>query len=108
MQEELECKNCHQVFAGYYCPSCGQRTIANYRLSWKDVFSDFIDNVFNLDKGFLFTLWNVLIRPGKVGRAFINGERKKYTSPIRYLIIAVAVQALFDYWLIAAGPNENP
>jgi hypothetical protein len=102
------CQNCKNNFSGNYCHECGQRTIANHRLSWKDSISEFGDNVFNLDKGFLITFWKLLIRPGIVGCNFLAGERKKYTNPIRYLIIAVAVQAFFDYWLLEAGPNENP
>jgi hypothetical protein len=102
------CQNCNKPISDNYCAHCGQRAIANQRLSWKEIFSDFADNVLNLDKGFFFTFWKLLVSPGKVGRNFLRGERKKYTSPIRYLIIAVAIQAFIDYWLLEAGPNENP
>jgi hypothetical protein len=48
-----------------------------------------------------------LIHPGKVGRSFIKGKRKIYTNPIRYLIIAIAVQAFMDYWFLQASPGSN-
>jgi hypothetical protein len=102
-----KCQNCNKNFTGNFCSACGQRDIANQRLQWGEVVSDFLDNFFNLDKGFLFTFWQLLKKPGTVGRSFIRGERKKYTNPIRYLIIAVAIQAFMDYWFLQAEPGSN-
>lgn len=43
-----------------------------------------------------------------VGRAFISGERKRFTNPVRYLIIAVAIQAFMDYWFLNPELTEQP
>lgn len=77
-------------------------------MTFSDVSKDFFDNVFNLHKGLGFTFWQLIINPGKVGLDYIKGRRKSYTNPIRYLIIAVAIQAFLDYWFLHPELNEQP
>ena len=95
---KILCKNCNQSFEGNFCNVCGQRAIANHRLQMKEVIADFFDNTFNIHKGFFFTLWNLMIRPGKVAHAYINGQRKAYTNPTRFMVIGLAFQTFIDYW----------
>ena len=102
------CKNCKTDFSGSYCSNCGQRAIANNRLQFKDIVNDFADNAFNIHKGLFYTFWNLIIKPGMVGRAFISGQRKRFTNPVRYLIIAVALQAFMDYWFLNPELTEQP
>lgn len=104
----MRCHNCHKEFEGEFCSHCGQLYTANNRLSFADIRRDFFDNVFNVHRGLPFTIWNLLIRPGKVGREYLDGRRKTYTNPVRYLIIALAIQAFVDYWFIRPDLNEQP
>ena len=92
------CKNCNQNFEANYCNHCGQRKIGNYRLQVKEVFLDFVDNTFNIHKGFFYTIWSLIVSPGKVAHAYIKGKRKTFTNPTRYLVIALAFQTFIDYW----------
>lgn len=94
------CKNCNFEFNGTYCPNCSQSAKANNRLTFKSIIADFLDTVFNLDKGFIYTFWNLLKQPGFVTRSFINGKRKNFTNPTKYLIIATAIQALVEYLIM--------
>ena len=102
------CQNCGLEFSGNYCSACGQRSIGNQRLNFKNLVKDFFDNVFNLHSGFFFTFWRLIVAPGQVGRDYVRGRRKSYTHPVRYLIIAIAVQALVDYWFLHPELNEQP
>lgn len=102
------CQNCKNSFTGNFCANCGQRKQANDRLRFKELSKDFVDNVFNIHKGLFYTFWQLLKAPGKTGRAFIRGKRKDFTNPIRYLIIAVAIQAFIDYWFIHPELDEAP
>ena len=92
--KKIICKNCDFEFIGSYCPNCSQSVKANSRLTFKNIINDFFDNVFNLDKGFFFTIWNLLKQPRFILQGFISGKRKKFTNPVKYLIIATAIQAL--------------
>ncbi|WP_431134539.1 DUF3667 domain-containing protein [Psychroserpens mesophilus] len=92
------CKNCETEFKGNYCFNCGQVATANNRLKFTNIFNDFFDNTFNIHKGFFFTFWKLLIRPSEVLKSFIQGSRKKFTNPTRYLVIALAIHEFFKYW----------
>lgn len=91
------CKNCDTHFKGNYCPICAQSINANKRLTFGNVATDFFENIFNLDRGFFHTFLNLLKRPGYVAQIFIDGKRKRLTSPGKYIILATAIQALFEY-----------
>lgn len=104
----MKCHNCQYNYSEKYCPNCGQRAVANRRLQFSDIISDFFDNAFNIHKGLLFTFWNLIKQPGNVGSAYISGQRKKYTNPVRFLIIAIALQAFVDYWFIHPELTQQP
>jgi hypothetical protein len=104
----VTCNNCNTTYSGSFCSNCGQRAIANKRLKFKDIVNDFVDNAFNIHKGLFYTFWNLIIKPGMVGRTFISGQRKRFTNPVRYLIIAVAIQAFMDYWFLNPELTEQP
>lgn len=104
----MKCHNCNHSFTGNFCSNCGQKEIANTRLRFSEIVKDFFDNVFNVHKGWFFTFWSLLIHPGAVGKSYIAGQRKKYTNPSRYLIIAIAIQAFLDYWVLHPELIEQP
>lgn len=107
-KNSLKCNNCQHTIAEKYCPNCGQRVVANKRLQFSDILSDFFDNAFNIHKGLFFTFWNLIIKPGTIGNAYISGQRKKYTNPVRFLIIAIAIQTFADYWFIHPELTQQP
>lgn len=91
------CKNCDQAFDGHYCPNCSQAKTGNSRLHFKNVVREFVDSLFNFDRGLVYTFWNLLKRPHFVARSFIEGKRKRFTSPVKYFILFSILQALFVY-----------
>jgi len=104
---EKHCCNCQRIMIENYCSNCGQRYIANHRLQPIEVISDFFDNTFNLHKGFFYTLWKLIINPGQVAHSYINGKRKSFTNPTRYLVIALAYQTFIDYWFKTPNIVKN-
>jgi hypothetical protein len=101
------CKNCSSDFIGNFCSHCGQRSIANKRLQIREVLQDFLDNTFNIHRGLFFTFYNLIIRPGKVGHTYLEGQRKTYTNPTRYMVIALAFQTFIDYWFETTEVIKN-
>lgn len=98
--ETIICKNCDTQIDGSYCPNCSQSKKANSRLTFKSIISDFFETIFNFDKGFFYTIWNLILHPGFVVNSFIDGKRKRFTNPVKFFIIAKAIQALFDYFFM--------
>lgn len=93
----ITCKNCDFEFEGKFCPNCSQSQHANHRLNPKEVVSEFIDTIFNFDKGLWYTFWNLLKQPHFVAQSFIEGKRKRFTNPVKYFVISTIIQALFAY-----------
>lgn len=86
------CKHCKNVLQGAYCSYCGtpkqlQRINGTYIL-------EEIGSVLNFNKGILFTIRELLLRPGKSVNTFIKSDRKRLIKPILFIIICSLVYTL--------------
>jgi hypothetical protein len=50
-----------------------------------------IQHLLHFEKGFLFTVKELLLRPGKSVRTFIHEDRSKYVKPVIFLIICSVI-----------------
>lgn len=90
----IECKNCSTEFEGKFCPNCGQKAKTN-RITIRQVVRDLRDQLIHFDKGFLYTIRELAIRPGETLRDFLAGKRVRHVKPIRFLFWASAINILF-------------
>lgn len=81
-----------------YCGRCGQKGKVE-RITLLFIWHEIVHFFTHLEKGFLFTSWSMLIRPGVTAKNFIEGKRKPYQRPVSYILIWTAVYILFLYWL---------
>ncbi|HEX5625767.1 MAG TPA: DUF3667 domain-containing protein [Saprospiraceae bacterium] len=91
------CKNCNTPLSGNYCSHCGQSAKAG-RLDWSFIGSSILHFFTHLERGFLFTSWNMLLKPGTVVQDYVRGKRKSYQGPISYFLIWAAVTIIL-IWL---------
>lgn len=82
------CKNCGTTHTGSFCNNCGQQII-DKRFTTKYLINNSISAAFNLDKGLLYTFYNVLIRPHKVVSEYISGITKRYTNPAKFAVYLI-------------------
>lgn len=80
------CKNCSHHFKGNFCPNCGQSAKVE-PIGLKYFLHDIPHSVFHLDKGFPYTFKELLLRPGKTLREYLDGKRVKHFKPFAYVII---------------------
>lgn len=90
------CKNCEKSVEGNYCSHCGQKS-ATRRIDATYVRHEIPNSIFQLDRGFLFTVKELFLRPGHSIRAFLHGKRKPHYKPFAYLIITFTLYALSAY-----------
>lgn len=88
------CKNCGNKFEGNYCNICGQKIINN-RFTFGVFFKDAIENIFNLESGFFFTIQQLLLNPDKTIKEYLSGRTKVYFNPIKFLLVIAGISALF-------------
>lgn len=79
------CKKCNTEITGNYCANCGfPRELIRID---KRYLLDEIGSVLYFDKGILYTIKQLIIRPGKAVHQFIREDRRRLVKPIIFLII---------------------
>lgn len=87
------CKNCGNSIHVKYCTYCGQETI-KHRLTLKELLGKFTEAITHADTGVFTLIKHLAIKPADVAKEYIAGKRKKYYSPMKYLVLIVTVSAL--------------
>ena len=106
MGKEATCANCQTVFAGHYCPACGQK--AHIHRSLAAIGHDIMHGVLHLDGKLWHTLPLLTFKPGALTRRYIAGERAKFVSPMAMFLFTVfAMFAVFQMVGISA-PTDIP
>lgn len=94
MEEILQtCKNCGNTLNGNYCSDCGQKANTG-RINFRSFAYSLSRSVFHVDKGLLYTIKELAIRPGKMIRGYLAGKRVNYFAPFAFVIITAAVYTL--------------
>jgi hypothetical protein len=88
------CKNCKTEVTQNYCTNCGHPTILK-RIDGKYIFQE-IRNVLNFEKGFLFTIRELAIKPGKSIIEFLNENRNRLVKPIIFLIVSSLIYSILN------------
>jgi len=88
----VNCIKCDSELNGQFCSNCGHpRELV--RINGKYVLSE-IGSVLNFDKGILYTIKELIIRPGLSVREFINQDRNRLVRPIIFLILCSLIYTL--------------
>ena len=82
------CKNCGTELRGRYCSSCGEKTLLPEDHSLRHYLS-FLINAFTFaDSKFWRTLKAVVLRPGELSKAYMQGPRSPYMPPLAFFFLA--------------------
>ena len=86
---ERSCLNCGTALVGDYCHHCGQRAHVHRTLTafWHDL----VHGVFHFEGKIWRTLPLLVWRPGELTRAYIDGKRARFVSPIALFLFCVFV-----------------
>ncbi len=94
----MKCKNCENSADENFCPHCGQRTIVD-AINFGTLRNEFHNDIFQINRGFLFTIKELIVRPGHAIRDFVDGKRKPYYKPISFLLVSVTLYVFVAYLL---------
>ncbi|WP_299215571.1 DUF3667 domain-containing protein [uncultured Dokdonia sp.] len=86
------CINCNQPLAldQRFCSNCGGKRIYN-RITWRNLFEDFVDRFLNIENAFLRTFLALFKKPEAVIGGYLKGMRKKYLPAFSYFAVALTV-----------------
>lgn len=81
------CANCSTPLIASHCHNCGQA--AHIHSSLSAIFHEFVHGVMHFEGQFWNSLPLLAWKPGELTRRYINGERKRFMSPIALFLLAV-------------------
>ena len=105
------CRDCNIVITGNFCSNCGL-PIEPKRIDRNYIVEE-ISSVLNFDKGFFYTVRELVLRPGDTAKSYIEGDRKKIVKPIFFLIICSLMYTIgkgffsYDTGIIQYGISEG-
>jgi hypothetical protein len=94
--EHGQCRNCGATVSGSYCSNCGQPT--HLHRSLVSLGHDILHGVFHFEGKVWHTIPELLFRPGRLTRRYIDGERARFVSPMAlYLFIVFLMFAVIPF-----------
>jgi len=89
-RKRTNCLNCGSERTGRFCQNCGQKYL-DAPITYWSMGKAFVDRVFDLDQGLLYTIRRLAVDPGEVSLEYIKGRQRPYAHPLAYMVIATAV-----------------
>ncbi|WP_430401207.1 DUF3667 domain-containing protein [Flavobacterium sp.] len=93
----MVCKNCETEVIQNYCPNCGAPVVLK-RINGQYILKE-ISSVLNFDRGILYTIRELLLRPGKNIQTFVLEDRNRLVKPIIFIIITSLIYTLAQQFL---------
>ncbi len=97
----MDCKNCGHTVDGNFCSNCGQSTKVG-RINFTNFIDETSQSLFQVNKGFFYTMKELTLRPGNGLKEFLDGKRKYYFKPIAYALTLSSI-----YFLISKTTSQN-
>lgn len=92
------CLNCNNATADNYCSTCSQ-SVSTHRFSLPHIFNhDLIHGIFHIDKGFFYTLRELVVRPGDSIREYVEGKRVKHFNYFATVMLLMAIGYFLRKW----------
>ncbi len=95
-REPHRCSNCGHEFVGNYCPYCSQQRGIG-PITWKSVARGIVE-VWGLhNRSLLYTLVQLLLRPGYFISDYIGGKRQVSFPPVKMLVLIGVMGVIVDF-----------
>lgn len=93
------CNNCGHDYTGNFCPICSQRADTS-RICWQSVHRGVMD-IWGLGtRSLLYSIWQLLLRPGHIISDYIDGKRQVSFPPVKMLFIVTLIYSFVIYWFL--------
>jgi hypothetical protein len=103
------CLNCSTLVPDRFCGHCGQDAHHTHRLTLAHMLHEIPHSIWHVDKGILYSLWNILIHPGSTIRGYLAGQRKYHFPPLSLLLLVTGIYAFISSVLhIDTLPPRDP
>ena len=101
------CVNCGRDFVGNYCPCCSQKAGMD-KISWKSVMQSTAEVWGMHNRSLLFSLWQLILRPGYFISDYINGKKQISFPPVKMLVLIGVISVIVDHFFRAPVTTGKP
>jgi hypothetical protein len=101
-EPDRTCASCGEERVGAYCSRCGQKALPD-RHTLRGLLHAALQRTVNLEEGLTHTAYGLTVHPGRVVGDFWRGRTVRYTHPVPYFMLAVALFALV--FRLLSGPT---
>ncbi|MFT6166931.1 MAG: hypothetical protein ACJASF_001625 [Vicingaceae bacterium] len=91
--QERVCQNCDFSYKGFFSPNCGQRFVQG-RFTIGESIGWIFDNIFNLEKGFFFTIKELTVNTSEMLTKYFKRATVAYMHPFRFAFLMATISAL--------------
>lgn len=103
------CASCDRAITGTdqkFCPACGQPTPA-HRIDWHFLGHELEHSVLHMDRGILFSLKELMLRPGYLIRDYLDGRRANQVKPLLLIMITAALVVFMTRYVVGIGVADS-
>jgi Protein of unknown function (DUF3667) len=100
------CLNCDTPLAGEFCHECGQSGHSIRRPFWS-LASESLETFFSIDSRIAKTLPDLLLKPGRITRAYLDGKRARFIPAFRLYVLASLIFFIIMPLVTGQGLNIN-
>ena len=96
------CINCGRPVADpqqKFCPACGQPTPV-HRIDWHFLGHELEHSVLHMDRGILYSLKELMLRPGHLIRSYLEGRRANQAKPLLLIMVMAALVVFLSKHLL--------
>lgn len=92
------CMNCGEDITANFCSNCGQKKFK--RIDRKYIVDELQYSFIHTNKGFFYSVKNIIKNPGKTAKDFIDGNRVNHYKPILLAFLLSTISAFISYKIV--------
>jgi hypothetical protein len=92
----MNCKNCNTELNSKFCPDCGQPTNLK-RIDGHYIIHE-IEHVLHFERGILYTVRELITKPGQNIRNYLSENRSRLVKPIIFIILTSLIYTLISHF----------
>jgi len=102
----MNCKSCNQIVSGKYCGNCGMPLVVK-RVDGAHIVHE-IQHVLHFEKGILYTIKALLLRPEQSIRTFLAEDRSRLVKPIIFIVFTSLLYTSITHLFHINKPDAVP
>ena len=95
---DQNCQNCSTQILNNFCDNCGQKKFK--KIDRKYIWDEIQYTFLHTNKGFLYSVKNIIKNPGETARAFIDGNRVNHYKPILLVFVLSGISTFISIKII--------